>query len=140
MLINHQPIYAIKAGKSRIHGTGAYALEAIPARKKIGSMSGRIVSKRAANKIVKESKDKTFALVELWNGEVLDGSVNANALRYINHSCGPNTYLRVNGYHVEFYALHDIAKGEELTCDYGPTHHDGQQPCGCGSVQCRGFI
>jgi SET domain-containing protein len=41
---------------------------------------------------------------------------------------------------VEFYSLRPIKAGEELTCDYGETHHDGRLPCRCGSVRCRGAL
>ncbi len=132
--------YPLTVTKSSIDGLGAYTCCNIPARKKIGSLGGVIISKREANKRVKALQNKSIAMVELWNGKVLDASINSNALRYINHCCTPNTYMRVCGYYVEFYALRTVVAGEELTCDYGATHHDGKRPCTCGSVQCRGFI
>ena len=132
--------FPLRVAKSKIHGLGAYSLDAIPARKKVGSLAGVIISKRKARQKVKESKSDSIAIVELWNGEALDATGESNEVKYINHSCGPNTYLRVNGYHVEFYALRDIAPGEELTCNYGPTHHDGKKECKCGAVNCKGFL
>lgn len=124
--------------KSHIHGTGCWAVMDIPTRRKIGSLGGVVVSRKEANKL--SQTVESIAIVELWNGKALDASRNANALRYVNHSCSPNTYLRVFNHHVEFYALRDIAQGEELTCDYGETHHEGTLPCKCGSPGCRGFI
>ena len=53
MFIEGRIIFPIRVSKSAIHGRGAYASEAIPARKKIGSMSGNIISKREARKKVK---------------------------------------------------------------------------------------
>jgi SET domain-containing protein len=41
---------------------------------------------------------------------------------------------------VEFYTLRQVKKGEELTCDYGETHHDGKLPCKCGAGNCRKYI
>ena len=67
-------------------------------------------------------------------------SINSNELRYINHSCDPNTYMRRAYRKVEFYTLRPVKKGEELTCDYGETHHDGKLPCKCKTANCRGFI
>jgi SET domain-containing protein len=79
-------------------------------------------------------------MVELWNGKAIDASAESNYLRYINHSCNPNTYMRTFNYHVEFYALRMINPNEELTCDYGETHHDGKKECRCGAPDCKGFI
>ena len=132
--------YPVSVAKSKIQGKGVYAATGIPVRKKIGSLGGTIITKRAARKKAKDLKNESIAIVELWNGMALDASVDGNELRYINHSCGPNTFMRVSGYHVEFYALRDIVPGEELTCNYGPTHHDGKVKCNCGSPDCIGFL
>ena len=136
----YKVVFPVRVAKSRIQGQGAFSESIIPVRRKIGSMGGEVISLREARRRVRASDGSPLAMVELWNGMALDGSVNCNGLRYINHSCDPNTYMRVSGVHVEFYALRDIATGEELTCDYGPTHHDGKLPCRCGSTGCRGFI
>jgi uncharacterized protein len=48
--------------------------------------------------------------------------------------------MRVAYDRVEFYSLRKIMAGEELTCDYGPTHHDGKLKCRCGAINCRGFL
>jgi len=132
--------FPLRVAKSGIQGRGAYAATAIPARRKIGSLAGEIISVREARKRVKALNGAPVNMVELWNGKALDASVNANDMRFINHSCSPNIYMRVCGFHVEFYALRDISKGEELSCDYGPTHHDGKLPCTCGSPNCKGFL
>jgi SET domain-containing protein len=130
--------YKIENKKSFIDGKGAFTLEIIPRRKKIGNLGGEIISLRKARK--KANSVKRVAMVEFGNGYALDASVNSNELRYINHSCSPNTYMRVYNYLVEFYALRRIKKGEELTCDYGPTHHDGKLKCSCGSANCKGYL
>lgn len=123
---------------SRIHGTGAYAAVAIPARKKIGSLGGVVIPRREANR--RSRLNESIAIVELWNGKALDATINSNELRYVNHSCDPNTYMRVFNNHVEFYTLRLIKKNEELTCNYGPTHHEGKLPCRCGAANCKGAI
>jgi SET domain-containing protein len=48
--------------------------------------------------------------------------------------------MRTLGNHVEFYALRTIKANEELTCNYGPTHHDGKKECKCGALNCKGFL
>ncbi|MFM2307605.1 MAG: hypothetical protein RLZZ367_2274 [Bacteroidota bacterium] len=130
--------YPLRNDKSKIHGTGAFALGNIPGKKKIGSLGGQIISIRLARQRVKATK--AIAMVELNNNKAIDASYFNEALRYVNHSCKPNTYMRVFNYHVEFYSLRAIKKGEELTCNYGLTHHDGKQKCGCGQPGCVGFI
>jgi len=130
--------YSLRVGKSTIDGKGAYAREHIPSRRKIGDLGGVIISQREARRIAKSAK--RVAIVEFGNGKALNAGVNSNELRYINHSCKPNTYMRVLHNRVEFYALRDIAHNEELTCDYGETHHDGKLKCRCGAEGCAGFI
>lgn len=130
--------YPVKVAKSKIAGKGAYALQNIPARKKIGDLGGVIITMKEAMKLIKNLK--VINLVELDNNLALNASANPNDMRYINHSCDPNTYLRVMKNRVEFYALKKIKKGQELSCDYGETHHEGTLPCRCGAKNCRGFI
>ncbi len=123
---------------SRIDGKGAFAANVIPARKKIGDLGGEIISLREARK--RASLARRVAMVEFGDGRALDASINPNELRYVNHSCVPNTYMRVANSRVEFYTLRSIKKGEELTCNYGETHHDGQLKCMCGAKGCKGFL
>jgi len=118
--------YPVKVAKSKIAGKGAYALQNIPARKKIGDLGGVIITMKEAKQLIKNLK--VINCVELDNNLALNASANPNDIRFINHSCGPNTYMRVMKDRVEFYALKNIKKGEELSCDYGETHHEGTLP------------
>ena len=34
----------------------------------------------------------------------------------------------------------DIATGEEITANYGETHHEGQLKCRCGAPGCIGWL
>jgi uncharacterized protein len=131
-------LYPVEIAKSKIAGKGAYALQNIPARKKIGDLGGIIITMKEAMRVVKNLK--VINCVELDNNLALNASANPNDMRFINHSCGPNTFMRVMKDRVEFYALKNIKKGEELSCDYGETHHEGTLPCKCGAKNCRGFI
>ena len=133
--------FILEVKKSKVAGKGAYALQNIPAKKKLGNMAGEIISYGEAQKRVKQQPDAALLMVEFDNDPIaLDASVNRNALSYINHSCNPNTYLRRAYKKVEFYSLRVIKKGEELTADYGETHHDGKLACRCGAKNCRGYI
>jgi len=135
---DYRIIYPLRIAKSRIAGKGAYALSVIPARRKIGDLGGVIITMREARKLIRNKK--VINLVELDDDLALNASANPNDIRFINHSCAPNTYMRVMKDRVEFYALRNIRKGEELSCDYGETHHEGTLPCRCGAKNCRGYI
>lgn len=130
--------FPVKVAKSRIAGKGAYARQRIPARKKIGDLGGTIITMKEALRLIRDLK--VINMVELEDDLALNASANPNDMRFINHSCDPNTYMRVLRNRVEFYALRAIRKGEELSCDYGETHHEGTLPCKCGAANCRGFI
>lgn len=133
--------YPLRTAKSAIAGTGAFAVTAIPARRKLGNMAGEIISRREARRRVKAQPAGALLMVEFDHEPIaLDASIQRNELSYINHSCNPNTYMRRAYRKVEFYSLRPIKKGEELTCDYGETHHDGKLPCGCGASNCRGYL
>lgn len=133
--------YPLLVSKSRIAGKGAFALKNIPAKRKLGNMGGEIISYREAQQRVKKQPGNVLFMVEFDHEDIaLDASVNSNELRYINHSCNPNTYMRRAYQKVEFYTRRAVKKGEELTCDYGETHHDGKLPCRCGAHNCRGHI
>jgi SET domain-containing protein len=41
---------------------------------------------------------------------------------------------------IEFYALRPIRAGEEVTVDYGESHHQGTLPCRCGAATCGGWL
>ena len=130
--------YPIRVGKSNIHGKGVFAVVSVSAKRKIGTMSGTIIKKSIANKKMKQLE--VIKMVELGNGKVLDGSVNGNQLWFVNHSCLPNTFTRVIRDQVELYSLRVIKPGEELTCSYGESYHEGKRRCTCGDKECKGYL
>ena len=130
--------YPLQVKKSQIDGLGAFALNVIPPHKNLGNLGGEIITKKEARKRV--AKTKRITMVEFDDGTALDGSINPNDLRYINHSCSPNTYMRRCYHKVEFCSLRTIKQSEELTCDYGETHHDGKLKCRCGAQNCKSFL
>jgi hypothetical protein len=115
-----------------------FAQAPIPERKKLGELTGEVISEREARRRAKDKR--RIVMVELGNGKAIDGSRRGNEFQYVNHSCSPNTFIRILGNRVEIYALRSIRRGEELTCDYGETQHDGARRCRCASQNCRRFI
>lgn len=122
---------------SEIDGSGLFAVTELPARRKIGEMTGERISKALARRRARTRE--RVAIVELGDGTAIDAT-QGNEFAFVNHACQPNLYVRITGAHIEFYTLRRIAAGEELTCDYGETHHDGKRKCSCRSAKCRGFI
>lgn len=125
------------ARPSRINGRGVFARQALPARRKVGEVTGQLVRLPAARRRVE--RQRRIFLVELTTRTALDCSAG-NVLRHLNHACTPNCYLRVRGYAVEVYTLRALAAGEELTIDYGQTPHRGGMRCTCGAAGCRGRL
>jgi uncharacterized protein len=122
-------------GKSRIQGRGLFTDVPLPARKKIGEYTGERVSIREGRRRAKTQKHVT--IVEVSDRVAIDGSVNGGPFRFINHSCEPNVFIRMAYNRAEFYALRNIKAGEELTMDYGESHHEGKVGCHCGALKCR---
>jgi SET domain-containing protein len=48
--------------------------------------------------------------------------------------------LRIRQGRIEIYAMRDVAAGEELTIDYGESHHQGRLACRCGAPRCVGSL
>ena len=125
---------SLEVRRSAIAGKGLFSRAALPARCKIGELSGEVISLRESRRRTRNAR--VIAMVELGDRKALDAT-NGNEFRYVNHSCSPNTYMRVFRGRVEFYTLRQIRPGEELTCDYGETQHEGSLRCRCGSERCR---
>jgi SET domain-containing protein len=130
--------FAVRVQPSPIDGLGAFAAEYIPARRKIGEIRGEAISVREARRRAKGAA--RIMIVELSERRAIDASNSADPLRCTNHSCQPNAVLRIRQGRVEIYAMRDIACGEELTVDYGPTHHEGRLTCRCAAPQCVGRL
>ena len=123
---------------SRIDGQGAFAAEVIPPRRKIGEIRGESISVAEAR--IRATRSERIMIVELSARKAIDFSRSADPMRYTNHSCRPNARLCIRQGRVEFYALRGLAAGEEITVDYGETHHEGRLPCRCGAPGCRGAL
>jgi SET domain-containing protein len=130
--------FAVDVRASRIDGRGAFAAEAMPARRKIGEIRGESLSVREARRRAKTME--RIMIVEVSHTRAIDASQSTDPLRFTNHSCQPNAVLRIRPGRVEFYAMRDIAVGEEITVNYGETHHEGRLRCRCGAPGCVGAI
>ncbi len=130
--------YAVEVRTSAIDGQGAFAAQPIPARRKIGEVRGETVSAQEAHR--RSKGQARIMMIAVSERRAVDASHSADALRYANHSCRPNAALKVNQGRVEFYAMRDIATDEEITVNYGETHHRGRLACRCGAPGCVGRL
>lgn len=130
--------FAVAVKPSRIDGQGAFAAEPIPPRLKIGEIRGESISVQEAR--IRATRSERIMIVELSARRAIDFSKSADPMRFTNHSCQPNARLVIRNGRVEFYARRAIGPGEEITVDYGETHHDGKLTCRCGAPGCRGAL
>jgi SET domain-containing protein len=130
--------FAVDVKASAIDGQGAFAAEPIPPRLKIGEIRGESISVVEAR--IRATRAERIMIVELSDRKAIDFSKSSDPMRYTNHSCKPNARLCIRQGRVEFYALRAIRPGEEITVDYGETHHDGKLRCQCGAPGCRGAL
>ena len=134
--------FKVTVGPSQIDGQGAFAGEAIPERRKIGEIRGEFVDMRTARARAREAERRTgrIFMVAISDKRAVDATHSSDPLRFANHACEPNMVLKVQQGRVAFYALRDIAEGEELTARYGSTHHAGRLRCRCGAPHCIGRL
>ena len=130
--------FAVDVRPSAIDGQGAFALEPIPQRLKIGEIRCESISVQEAR--IRATRSERIMIVELSAKRAIDFSKSADPMRYTNHSCQPNARLVIRNGRVEFYARRAISPGDEVTVDYGETHHEGRVRCACGAAGCRGAL
>ncbi len=141
--------YPFEIRTSRIQGRGAFATRRIRKGERIIEYAGERISNREADKRYDDTRmhrHHTY-LFTLTQRTVVDGRVNGNAARFINHSCEPNCEAVIEDGRIWIDALRTIAQGEELTYDYqyervsGDDEADEKKyPCSCGATRCRGTI
>ncbi len=129
---------AVTLRRSRIDGYGVFAQQAILAGQRLGQLTGESITVAEARR--RAQAGGRLMLVELSPARAIDASRSQDALRFTNHSCAPNARIQVEDGEVQFLAIRDIADGEELTVDYGLTHHEGRLACQCGAPGCRHWL
>mgnify|MGYP001349645401 CR=1 FL=1 len=124
--------------KSSIHGSGVFAAEHIKEGQKIVEYQGEKIPTEEGDK--RSEIDEKLTYIFVLNDEYdVDGSVNGNEARLVNHSCDPNAYTDIIDDKIWIIADRDIAEGEEIAYDYS-FDADELEECRCGSEKCRGYI
>eukprot|EP00178_Gracilaria_changii_P027085 TRINITY_DN841_c0_g1_i4.p1 TRINITY_DN841_c0_g1~~TRINITY_DN841_c0_g1_i4.p1 ORF type:complete len:2328 (+),score=285.13 TRINITY_DN841_c0_g1_i4:7792-14775(+) len=127
-------------------GVGLVADEDIRTGDLIGEYQGEVISMETFRERMREYQgERHFYFMTLTSKLVIDASRKSQATRFLNHSCDPNAETQkwnAGGEpRVGIYAIRDIAKGEEITFDYGARSiENGSAPCVCGSSKCRGKL
>ena len=129
--------YRMEIRPSKIHRHGVYALQHIPANRKVIEYTGERLNRREAKRRSNDRLTYLFAVDDYWT---LDGAVGGSGAEIINHSCEPNLISRVMKGHVIYMSLRRIRPGEELTVDYNFTKQGYTTRCSCGAKGCRGTI
>lgn len=144
------------ARRSPIHGKGVFALAPIAAGETVIEYRGRLLTHIQADRIYGDlPEDGHTFLFTLNDRYVIDGNVDGNTARWINHSCDPNceavTLEDDDGDprhdQVEIQAIRDIRPGEELSYNYGITLDEPHTArlkkvwaCRCGAPNCTGTL
>jgi uncharacterized protein len=141
------PLYRV--GSSSIQGKGVFAARKIRKGQRIIEYAGERISNREADKRYDDDTMKrhhTF-LFTLDSRTVIDGAVDGNDARLINHSCDPNCEAVIEKKRIFIYALKTIEPGTELAYDYqyertGENDEELERfyKCRCGAENCRGTI
>lgn len=145
-LVCTPPGVGVEVRHSTIHGWGAFATRDLARGESIGVYEGRrYTATEAADKDWDQQLTFVFGLAD---GSLIDGSVDGNFTRHINHSCKPNCVAyEVDDGHgqpsIVIEARRRIRAGEELFIDYAldvggmaPSHY----ACRCGAARCRGTM
>ena len=130
--------FVVRVARSRIDGFGVFAQEPVPARRKIGEIRGESISRAEARR--RAIGQERIMIVEISDRKAIDASRSSDPMRFTNHSCAPNARLMIRAGRIEFYSLREIPVGEEVTVNYGETHHEGRLQCRCGAPGCIGKL
>jgi uncharacterized protein len=129
--------FRLEIRASKIHRRGVYALERIPARRKVIEYTGERISRRETK--IRGQGDLTylFTLDDYWT---IDGAFGGSGAEIVNHSCDANLRACILRGHILYYSKRLIKPGEELTVDYRFSDKIERVKCRCGAKNCRGVI
>ena len=133
-----QPTEFVEFRPSSIQGTGAFARVDLAAGLRVLEYVGERIDKKESMARCARGEAFIFDLDETWD---LDGNVERNPARFLNHSCAPNCEAEQTDGRIWISTIRPVARGEELTFNYGYDLEDYRDhPCGCRAEGCVGFI
>ena len=138
---------------SPIHGNGVFAGRSFPAGQRLVQYRGRLRTHEETDALDQGDAESGHTFLFTLNDRyVVDGAVDGNIARWINHSCEPNCEPVLeeaadgNPANDRIYieTVRPIRAGEELTYNYGIRLEERHTPrlkaiwaCRCGSPRCR---
>ena len=129
---------SVKIDRSPIHGFGGFAKIAIPKGARVIEYLGIKISKQESLRRCEINNEYIFAINDEWD---LDGNIEWNPARFLNHSCSPNCEVVLENDRLWITASRDIQPGEEITLNYGyDLESYKEHPCRCGAANCAGYI
>ena len=144
-----EPNPYLEIRESAIQGKGAFAIRNIRKGTRLIEYLGQRISWRTADKRYDDEKmgrHHTF-LFTVDDRICIDGAVNGNEARFLNHSCDGNCEAITDRKRIFIEARRNIKAGDELLYDYqyerteDHTEEDEKfYACRCGSPNCRGTI
>jgi uncharacterized protein len=125
----HKVLPKIARRRSRVHGSGVFALEPINKNRRIIDYAGELVrneeSESREERYLAQGCIWVFRVNRRWSR---DAAVGGNIARFINHACRPNCWIEIAGTTIWIRASRLIRPGEELTYDYAT---DGEPSIAC---------
>jgi SET domain-containing protein len=129
--------FRLQIGRSATHRYGVFALEDIPASRRIIEYTGKRLNLEQVFNL-RAPEDSYIARI---NSKLyLDGRWGGSGAEFINHSCASNLVTRCIGSHLYLYSRRKIRAGEELTWNYRYPIKLKAVPCRCGARRCRGTL
>jgi uncharacterized protein len=126
-----RPLPKIVRRRSKLHGFGVFAAQAIAKNTRIIDYAGALIRNRESEareeRYLKDGCIWVFRVNRRWSR---DAAVDGNIARFINHSCRPNCWFEVVDRTIWIRASRRIRAGEELTYDYA-TIGERTIPCRC---------
>jgi len=139
----------IQMRRSAVHGNGVFAAQDLAAGETLVEYKGEVIDWPEALRRHPHDPSQpnhTFYF-HVDEEHVIDGGVNGNVARWINHSCNPNCEADEQDGRIFIKALRDIPAGQELNYDYGLIIDEeytpkllAEFPCWCGAETCRGTL
>jgi uncharacterized protein len=123
---------------SPIHGTGVFARSLIRSGMRVIEYVGERISKSESLRRCELGNPYIFSVSDDFD---IDGEVEWNPARFINHSCSPNCEAQLIRNRIWVVTLEEIPAGGELTFNYGYDLEEYKDyPCRCGAPNCVGYI